>query len=403
MSNSFEEDLEKCKLKVSWDDVSINMSITDNLHREFGKILEKKDLPFSACNTEEITNWKIINWFKKCDKRVELNQTTSIRFANLFSFITIDLPLKKAKVVKTYGTYKVHVELIEDKLNVMVEDDGKEILFDVLSQTDKTAAEMYWIFYESSIDYKINSLIHTIILRNVNHIYTFNLQKVDCPVVDKDGNQRWYKDGKLHREDDQPAVILSDGTQAWYYLGKSHRDNDLPAIIGCDSGKSWYLNGKLHREGDQPAVISPTGAKKWYKDGLLHREDDLPAVIHKNGTKEWFLNDQRHRDNNLPALIWANGDQEWWCRGKLYQASDKPAIIPKLFEERMAFIKSLPEIIIPYLTKECWKDVFGRYQLTVPDDTTINLVQEFKTQTIIEHLKVLKPSEIETFVRTHLI
>lgn len=40
----------------------------------------------------------------------------------------------------------------------------------------------------------------------------------DGPVTDSDGTQKWYQDGKLHR-DDGPAVIYPDGTQYWYQNG----------------------------------------------------------------------------------------------------------------------------------------------------------------------------------------
>ena len=44
--------------------------------------------------------------------------------------------------------------------------------------------------------------------------------------------------------------------------------------------KCWYdYNGKLHRDDDLPAVIHPEGSKEWYKHGRHHRVDDKPAVI----------------------------------------------------------------------------------------------------------------------------
>ncbi len=58
---------------------------------------------------------------------------------------------------------------------------------------------------------------------------------------DSDGTQRWWKDGKLHREDG-PAYISSDGYQA------------------------WWKDGYLHRE-DGPAIIYPCGYQRWCKDG----------------------------------------------------------------------------------------------------------------------------------------
>ena len=61
-------------------------------------------------------------------------------------------------------------------------------------------------------------------------------------IVDRDGNQFWYKNDALHREDG-PAVIFSNGTKHWYKNGALHRE-DGPTIIWGDGGKSWYLNGE---------------------------------------------------------------------------------------------------------------------------------------------------------------
>jgi hypothetical protein len=76
--------------------------------------------------------------------------------------------------------------------------------------------------------------------------------------VDKAGNQRWYLNGKLHREDG-PAIITK---------------NDM----------LWYLNGKRHRE-DGPAIILYGGIEKfWWHYDMRHRIGG-PAVIiyHING------------------------------------------------------------------------------------------------------------------------
>ena len=41
----------------------------------------------------------------------------------------------------------------------------------------------------------------------------------------------WYKNGKRHRDNDQPAVIFYHGTRHWYKNGKRHRDNNQPTVI----------------------------------------------------------------------------------------------------------------------------------------------------------------------------
>ena len=54
------------------------------------------------------------------------------------------------------------------------------------------------------------------------------------------------------------------GKKIWYRNGKLHRDEDLHAIENSN-GKFWYKNGKLHRDGDLPAEEWSHGVKAWYK------------------------------------------------------------------------------------------------------------------------------------------
>ena len=127
----------------------------------------------------------------------------------------------------------------------------------------------------------------------------------------------WYKDGKLHREGDLPAIERYNGTKEWFKEGKRHRGGDLPAIMEAGGLKKWYKEGQRHRGGDLPAVESAE-YKEWWKEGKLHREGDLPAV-EQDGYKAWFKHDKLHREGNLPAVEHANGDKEWLKEGKHYR------------------------------------------------------------------------------------
>ena len=80
----------------------------------------------------------------------------------------------------------------------------------------------------------------------------------------------WYKNGKCHRENDQPAVITSNGSKHWFKNGKIHRDNDQPGLIYSNGIKYWYKDGDLHRDNDQPAIIFYSGVQRWYKDGVRY-------------------------------------------------------------------------------------------------------------------------------------
>jgi hypothetical protein len=91
-------------------------------------------------------------------------------------------------------------------------------------------------------------------------------------IVDANGIQYWFLNGKVHREDG-PAVIGLNGTQSWCRNGKRHRE-DGPAYIRADGTQHWHLNDNLHRE-DGPAVIRPDGSKEWY----LHLNDTQIDLI----------------------------------------------------------------------------------------------------------------------------
>lgn len=64
----------------------------------------------------------------------------------------------------------------------------------------------------------------------------------------------WTFRGKLHRENNLPAIEWTGGTREWYHRGKRHRDNDLPAIESYNGDRGWYQRGKLHRDNDLPAI-----------------------------------------------------------------------------------------------------------------------------------------------------
>jgi len=91
-------------------------------------------------------------------------------------------------------------------------------------------------------------------------------------IIDSDGAQYWWKEGKIHRDGDQPAIICANGSQEWCKEGKCHRDGDKPARIWANGHQWWYKEGKVHREGDQPAIIYANGYREWWKEGNFQRE-----------------------------------------------------------------------------------------------------------------------------------
>ncbi len=122
--------------------------------------------------------------------------------------------------------------------------------------------------------------------------------------------------GKLHHDNDQPAVNHANGHKEWWVNGKRHRDNDQPVVIYAGGTKEWWVHGKLHRDNDLPAVIFSNGGMEWWVYDKRHRDNDQPAVTRADGSKAWWVHGKQHRDNDQPAVIYADGSKKWWVEGK---------------------------------------------------------------------------------------
>lgn len=113
------------------------------------------------------------------------------------------------------------------------------------------------------------------------------------PAHIKDGVETYYWEGKKYdsaeafyeehplkvtQYDDVPvnftgkAVWEKEGVTAWYRNGKLHREDDLPAFVS-ELEVSWFIDGKRHREGNRHAQIQANGFKGFYVNNKLHRED----------------------------------------------------------------------------------------------------------------------------------
>ena len=81
---------------------------------------------------------------------------------------------------------------------------------------------------------------------------------------------------------------------------ESYRDDngDLIEVREYNDGsKIWYKNGKLHRDNDFPAAEYNNGYKFWYKEGKRHRVLG-PANEYPDGRKWWFYEGQRIEVDN---------------------------------------------------------------------------------------------------------
>jgi hypothetical protein len=98
----------------------------------------------------------------------------------------------------------------------------------------------------------------------------------------------------IHR-DDGPAIEYLDGNKEYYKYGNRHSYNDVPSLDLGDM-KLWYHNGKLHRDNDKPAVEHENDSREWYFNNMRHRDNDQPAVILPDGRLEYYIYGEQVRN-----------------------------------------------------------------------------------------------------------
>ena len=76
------------------------------------------------------------------------------------------------------------------------------------------------------------------------------------PFVDEFGNRTWFLEGNQH------MVINADGEQSWYKETRLHRDDDMPAILYANGRQVWFKDGRIHRY-NGPAIVNDDGTQAW--------------------------------------------------------------------------------------------------------------------------------------------
>lgn len=96
----------------------------------------------------------------------------------------------------------------------------------------------------------------------------------------------FYKDDKLHRDDDKPAIITNNN-------------------------KYYFTDNRLNRDNDKPAVIYSNGRLEYYKDGNLYKIFDDNKVT-------YLSNNLKHKLDG-PAVVYSDSNEnEFWIYGKRY-------------------------------------------------------------------------------------
>ena len=76
--------------------------------------------------------------------------------------------------------------------------------------------------------------------------------------------------------------------------------------IDSSGTERWYLNGKRHRE-DGPATIHTNGTEQWWQHGKRHREDGPAILLKYKNTKYWYINNEELTESEF--LIWKEGKE----------------------------------------------------------------------------------------------
>jgi len=84
----------------------------------------------------------------------------------------------------------------------------------------------------------------------------------------------------LHRSNG-PAVVFPDGREHYYYKGKLHSQNDLPAIEYDDGAKVYCKHGEQHRVVG-PAVIGGVRSYEYWQNGKRTVPDDPDYIKEEN-------------------------------------------------------------------------------------------------------------------------
>jgi len=158
------------------------------------------------------------------------------------------------------------------------------------------------------------------------------------------------KQDQLHRDDDQPARVIyweyidEIRLSIWYRNDEKYKDA-LYRETGLLQSETYYKDNKIHRDDDQPAVINYASdgkfpiCKVWYKEGKFHRDGDLPAYEfyyesnQKIHTRAWYKHGIQYLNNCLPSKEEYNKDSiitrlEWTSEeGKLHREGDLPAVL----------------------------------------------------------------------------
>ena len=128
----------------------------------------------------------------------------------------------------------------------------------------------------------------------------------------------WYSHGELYRAENKAHGIRASSTtyETLNEKEKLHSYNGSPAYIDYDKNADnlwiqWYENGKLHRADDLPALMVIENGKIseeiFYKNGVPHRGNGLPAQIEQDFTA-WIVEGGVHNVKQVAVKEYDHGN-----------------------------------------------------------------------------------------------
>jgi len=99
------------------------------------------------------------------------------------------------------------------------------------------------------------------------------------------------EDGKLiyHSFDDEPALDWDGGTKYWYKDDKIHRDNNLPAIIYSDGDCEYYKNDERYWFINNEEEYDVEEIKEKFKNNILELKNVNVTILKENNIDAiWF-------------------------------------------------------------------------------------------------------------------
>ena len=137
--------------------------------------------------------------------------------------------------------------------------------------------------YDETVTYKYNKTFHDKGYKIVYYLPNNDLHTFDSPCIlihNKDPLNIWFKDNKIHRDNDEPAVTSNEGLIASIYMENIPLFNHIKRSFGdyycLNTIKMWFKNNFPFRNDDLPCVIRGISGdyKEWRnKDGLLNRDN----------------------------------------------------------------------------------------------------------------------------------